>query len=86
VEGSGHLGAAIGSRSIVSQYMHEKVDHWVSCVQQLSKIARIQRHVAYCAVTRGLIGRWTYFLCTVPDVSDILEPLEAAEFIPAITR
>ena len=83
-----HLGAAIGSRSFVSQYMYEKVDHWVSCVQQLSEIVRIQPHVAYYAFMHGLIGRWTYFLCTVPDVSDLLEPLDTAisnEFIPVIT-
>jgi len=60
----------------------------VSCVQKLSKIARVQPHVAYCAFTHGLIGKWTYFLCTIPDVSDLLELLEATitgEFIPAIT-
>jgi len=40
--------------------------------------------------THGLIGLWTYFLHTIaiPDVSDLLEPLEATitgEFIPVIT-
>ena len=88
IEGRHHLGAAIGSRSFVVQYMHEKVNCWVSCVQQLSRIARVQPHVAYCAFTHGLIGKWTYFLCTVPGISDLLEPLGAtitSEFIPAIT-
>ena len=35
----------------------------------------------------GLLGKWTYFLHTIPNVSDLLEPLEATitgEFIPAI--
>jgi len=57
----------------------------VSCVQKLSKIARAQPRVAYCTFTHGLIGK---FLRTIPDVSDLLEPLEATitgEFIPAIT-
>ena len=60
----------------------------ISNVQKLSKIARVQPHVAYYAFTHGLIGKWAYFLCTIPDVSDLLEPLEATitgEFIPAIT-
>jgi len=39
MEGRRHLGAAIGSRSFVTQYMQEKVDYWVSSVQKLSKIA-----------------------------------------------
>jgi len=60
MEGRHHLGTAIGSRSFVTQYMQEKVDYWVSCVQKLSKIARVQPHVAYCAFTNGLIGTWTY--------------------------
>ena len=41
IKGKRHLGAAIGSRSFVTQYMQEKVNYWVSCVQQLSKIARV---------------------------------------------
>jgi len=83
-----HLGPAIGSRSFVTQYMQEKVNYWVCCVQQLSKIARVQPHAAYCAFTHGLIGKWTYFLHTIPDISDLLKPLEIAitgEFISAIT-
>ena len=54
IEGRHHLGAAIGSRSFVVQYMHEKVDYWVSCVLQLSRITRVQPHVAYCAFMHGL--------------------------------
>jgi len=78
MEGRHHLDAAIGSRSFVTQYMQEKVDYWMSCVQKLSTIARVQPHVAYYAfTTHGLIGNWTYFLCTIPDVYDLLEPLKA---------
>jgi len=75
VEGKRHLGAVIGSRSFVTQYMQAKVDYLVSCVQQLSKIARVQPHAAYCAFTHG---KWTYFLCTIPYISDLLRPLEIA--------
>ena len=44
-------------------------------------------HVAYYAFTHGLIGKWTYFLRTLPNISDLLQPLETTilkEFIPAI--
>jgi len=47
---------------------------------------KVQPHVAYCAFTHGLVGRWTYFLRTLPNISDFLWPLEstiAKEFIPA---
>jgi len=55
MEGRRHLGAAIGSRSFVTQYMQEKVNYWVSSVQKLSKIARVQPHVAYCALHMVLL-------------------------------
>ena len=86
-EGKRHLGAAIGSRAFVEQYVNDKVDYWVSCVRELSAIAMTHPHVAYCAFTHGLVGKWTYFLCTLPNISDLLQPLETTilkEFIPAI--
>jgi len=88
VEGKRHLGAAIGSPTFVKHYMSEKVDYWVSCVRKLSVIAKIHPHVAYCAYTHGLVGKWTYFLRTLPDISDLLCSLELTivkEFIPAVT-
>ena len=86
-EGKRHLGAAIGSRAFVEQYVNDKVDYWMSCVRKLSAIAMAHPHVAYCAFTHGLVGKWTYFLRTLPNISDLLQPLETTilkEFIPAI--
>ena len=31
---------------------------------------------AYAALTHGLMGRWSYTLRTIPDISDLLQPLE----------
>ena len=44
--------------------------------------------MAYYAFTHGLVGRWIYFLRTLPGISDFLQPLELSiikEFIPAVT-
>ena len=87
-EGKRHLGAAIGSPTFVKHYVSEKVDYWVSCVQKLRVIAKVQPHMAYCAFTHGLVGKWTYFLKTLPGISDFLQPLELSiikEFIPTVT-
>ena len=57
-------------------------------MRKLSEIAKVQSHVAYCAFTHGLVGKWTYFLLTLPNISDLLRPLESTifkEFIPAVT-
>ena len=56
-EGKRHLGAAIGSRAFVEQYVNDKVDYWVSCVRKLSAIAMTHPHVAYCTFTHGLVGK-----------------------------
>ena len=56
-KGKHHLGGTIGSQAFVEQYVCDKVDYWVSCVQKLSVIAKVQPHVAYCASTHGLVGK-----------------------------
>lgn len=89
VEGKKHLGAAIGSREYLDEYVSEKVSDWVSEVVQLAEFASTQPQACYAAYTFGLKHRWTYFFRTLPDIQDLLEPLENAisqVFIPAITE
>ena len=53
----------------------------------LNKIGKSHPHVAYCAYIHGLANKWTYFLRTIPNISDLLRPLEDAifhHFIPAL--
>ena len=53
----------------------------------MSKIGKSHPHVAYCVYIHGLANKWTYFLRTIPDISDLLKPLEDAifnHFIPAL--
>jgi len=69
------IGAALGSPTFVIHYVCENVDYWVSCAQKLCVIAKIHPHVAYCAFTHGLVGKWTYFLQTIPGIYDFLQPL-----------
>ena len=46
----------------------------------MSDIAKVHPHMAYCAYIHGLANKWTYFLWTIPDISDLLQPLETAIF------
>ena len=88
VHGQKHLGAALGSREYLEEYVNEKVSNWVNEVTQLAEFALSQPQASYAAYTFGLKHRWTYFLRTLPDIQDLLEPLEKAIsqiLIPAIT-
>ncbi|XP_048582339.1 uncharacterized protein LOC5520811 isoform X2 [Nematostella vectensis] len=88
-EGRKHLGAALGSRPHLEQYVDSKVDEWVGQVTKLAEFAVSQPQASYAAYTFGLKHRWTYFLITLPDIEDLLLPLERAisdTLIPSLTE
>ena len=87
-EGHKHLGAALGSRSFLEEYDGERVDEWVNEVTKLADFAISQPQACYAGFTFGLRHRWTYFLRTLRDIAELLEPLERAineVLIPAVT-
>ena len=77
-EGRKHLGAALGSRSYLGQYVGRKVEDWVGEVTRLAEFARSQPQASYAAFTFGLRRRWTYFMRTLPDIENLPQPLERA--------
>ena len=70
-----HLGAALGSRSYLEQYVSGEVEDWVGEVTRLAEFARSQPQASYAAFTFGLRHRWTYFMRTLPDIENLLQPL-----------
>ena len=87
IDGHSHLGAASGLRFFLDEYVGEKVEGWVNEVTRLAEFAISQPQACYAAFTFGLRHRWTYFLRTLPDIQDLLEPLERAitdVLIPAV--
>ena len=89
VQGQKHLGAAIGSREYLEEYVSEMLTNWINDIGKLAEFALSQPQACYAAYTFGLKHRWTYFLRTLPDIQDLLEPLEDAishMLIPAITE
>lgn len=78
----------IGSQEYQKEYVDEKVSEWVSEIAQLAEFAATELQACYSAYMFGLKHRWTYFLRTIPDSQDLIEPLESAishVLIPAIT-
>ena len=88
MQGKRHLGAAIGSREYTEQFVGDKVKAWTQEVLLLAEIAPSQPHAAYAAFVHGLSSHWTYLSRTIPEVSDLFQPLEDAihqVFIPFLT-
>ena len=86
--GKRHLGAALGSKSFAEEYVSNKVEGWTKDVKNLAQIALSQPHAAYAAFIHGLSNRWSYLVRTIPDIEDLLQPLENAiqlHLIPALT-
>ena len=86
--GKRHLGAALGSSTFTEEYVRDKVQGWLQEISHLSVIAIFQSHAAYAAFVHGLSSRWSYLSRTIPDIEDLLLPLEAAiqqTLIPALT-
>ena len=89
VQGQKHLGAAIGSREYLEEYVSKEVPSWINDIAKLAEFALSQPQACYTAYTFGLKHRWMYFLRTLPDIQDLLESLENAishMLIPAITE
>ena len=87
-EGRPYLGAAIGTKDYVEEYMGRKVGQWVSMIEKLSSIASSQPHAAYSALTHGLLGKWTYLTRVTPNISHLLQPLDdclRSKLIPVLT-
>ena len=57
-------------------------------VIRLSTIAKREPQAAYSAFIHGVTHRWNYVLRTIPNITELLTPLEEAirhQLIPAIT-
>ena len=86
-EGKRHLGAVVGSRSYTEEYVAGKVEKWSEEIKKLAHIAQTQPQATYSAYTHGLSSRWSFLSRTIPDIADLLNPLEETiqqHLIPAL--
>ena len=89
VQGHKHLGSPLRTRAFIEEFFRSKVDGWVTKIEKLSEIATFQPQAAYAAFTHSLTIRWNFLMRTVPDIEELLHPLEDAihhQFLPAITE
>ena len=65
-----------------------KIEGQINEIEQLSLIAKTYSHAAYAAYTLGMSHKWKFLLRTIPNIRDLLTPLETAirySLIPSIT-
>lgn len=85
--GEKHLGAILGPMHDREKFIKDRVEEWVNEIRRLAKIATIEPHAAYTALTFGIRHRWNYLMRTVPGIGHLLEPLEQTikrELLPAL--
>ena len=60
----------------------------MNAIERLSAFAQTQPHAAYAAFTHGLMSKWNYLRRTVPNIGDLLKPLEEVirrKFLTSLT-
>ena len=86
--GRPHLGAALGSKEFVEQFVSDRVHRWTQELLTLSDIAKSQPHAAHAAFTHGFVHKFSFLCRTIPNIEGYLHPLEnciRSNFIPSLT-
>ena len=76
VEGKKLLGAVVGSDSYKLEYVDNLLKDWNSKLCMLSTAAESQPQAAYSAFVSGFKNKLSYFMRTIPDISNLLIPIE----------
>ena len=88
-EGRKYLGGFVGTKQGAEDYVQELRDEWIEQLEVLTDIAKSEPQAAYAGFTAGFQHKMTYFIRTIPDLAEILKPLDDFindKFIPAITE
>ena len=87
VEEKRHLGDIVGSDNYNPVYVDKLVKDLNSQLFMLSTVAESQPQAAYSAFANGFKDKLSYFMRTIPDISNLSLPIEDIipnRFIPAM--
>ena len=88
-EGRKYLGGFVGTREGAINYVNTLQEEWLEQLEELTKIAKSEPQAAYSAFTAGFRHKITYFIRTIPNLAEVLLPLDKMvdeKFIPAISE
>ena len=75
VTGLRFLGGVVGEREYCVQFVREKVDVWVDCVDKLSQLLSRHPQAAFASLTKSLQCEWDFLQRVVPNCADAFTPL-----------
>ena len=76
--GKKHLGAVVGQLQYKNEFVSELVEKWVQQIKVLAEIAAFEPQAAYAAFTTCIRHKYTFYMRTIPNISELLQPLESA--------
>ena len=68
----------VGSEIFKRKYVLDSIDKWIEELKVLSKIARVEPHLAYTAFVFGFKNKFTFIMRTIPNISEELKRLDKA--------
>ena len=89
IDGRKYLGGFVGTGEGKSEYVGELVSDWIGQLEVLSEIAKSEPQAAYTAFTAGFQHKMTYFIRTIPEIAEVLKPLDDIideQLLPALTE
>ena len=88
-DGQRYFWGSLGTASFAESYTQSKIAIWEKELTSLCNIAISQPQAAYAAFTHGLVHKWSFLSCTIPNIGHLFQPLETIirdKLIPALTR
>ena len=87
--GKRFLGSVIGIFTFKKKYIDEIVSQWISKIEVLSQIAKVEPQAAYCCFATGFKHKLTYLMHTTPNINEELRRLDDVinnKLIPSFTE
>ena len=83
------LELVIGTFTFKKQYVGETVSQWISEIEVLSQISKVEPQDGYCCFTTGFKHKVIYLMRTTPNINEELRRLDDAinnKLIPSFTE
>ena len=66
----------VGSKKYREDYIKEKVEKWITDIEQLADIASEDSHLVYAAFTKRICHQWRFCMRIIPDIAEYFAPLD----------